>query len=51
MERKGRRHKQLLDDLKEMREYCKLKDEALDHTVSRIHFGRGSGPVARQTAG
>ena len=31
--RQGRRHKQLLDDLYEMRLYQKLKEEALDRTV------------------
>jgi hypothetical protein len=31
--RLGRRRKQILDDLKEMRGYCKLKVEALDRTV------------------
>jgi len=30
---RGRRHKQLLDDLKETRVYWKLKEEALDRTV------------------
>jgi hypothetical protein len=29
-ERRGRRRKQLLDDLKEKRGYCKLKEEAVD---------------------
>jgi hypothetical protein len=29
MGRKGRRHKQVLDDLKEMRRYWQLKDEAV----------------------
>jgi hypothetical protein len=33
MGRKGRRHKQLLDDIREKRGYCKLKEEALNHTV------------------
>ena len=33
--RRGRRRKQLLDDLQEKRGYCKLKDEALDCTVWR----------------
>ena len=37
--RRGRRHKQLLNDLKERRGYCKLKDEALDRTVWRTRFG------------
>jgi hypothetical protein len=48
--RRGRRRKQLVDDLKETREYWKLKEEALDHTVWRTRFGRGCGPVARQNA-
>jgi hypothetical protein len=45
----GRRHKQLLDDLKEKRRYWKLKEEALDHTLWRTHFGKGYKPVVRQT--
>jgi hypothetical protein len=47
--RRGRRRKQLLDDLKEKRRYWKLKDEALDRTLWRTRFGRGYGPVVRQT--
>jgi hypothetical protein len=43
--RRGRRRKKLLDDLKERRGYCQLKEEALDRTVWRNRFGRGSGPV------
>jgi hypothetical protein len=31
--RRGRRRKQLLDDLKEKIRYWKLKEEALDHTL------------------
>jgi hypothetical protein len=31
--RRGRRCKQLLDDLKEKRRYCKLKEEALDRVL------------------
>jgi hypothetical protein len=31
--RRGRRGKQLLDDLKEKRRYWKLKEEALDRTL------------------
>jgi len=51
-ERRGRRRrKQIPDDLKERRGYWKLKDEALDRTVWRTGFGRGCGPVLRQTAG
>jgi hypothetical protein len=49
IEMTGRR-KQLLDDLKEKRRYCKLKEEALDRTQCRTCFGRGYGPVVRQTA-
>jgi hypothetical protein len=48
--RRGRRRKQLLDDLKEIRGYWKLKAEALDRPLWRTHFGRGCGPVLRQTA-
>jgi hypothetical protein len=44
------KHKQLLDDLKERRGYSHLKEEALDRTVWRAGFGRGFGPVVRQTA-
>ena len=37
--RRGRRSKYLLDDVKEMGEYWKLKEEALDRTVWRTGFG------------
>ena len=47
--RQGRRRRKLLDDLKERREYSHLKEEALDRAVWRAHFGRGFGPVVRQT--
>jgi hypothetical protein len=47
--RQGRRHSELLDDLKERREYCHLKEEALDRTMWRARFGRGFGSVVRQT--
>jgi len=46
---RGRISKQLMDDLKEKRGYWKLEEEALDRTVWRTGFGRGCGPVARQT--
>ena len=36
--RRGRRRKQLLDDLNENRGYCKLKEEALDRTVWRTRL-------------
>ena len=41
---RARRRRKLLDDLKERR-----KEEALDHTMWRARFGRGFGPVIRQT--
>jgi hypothetical protein len=47
--RRGRKGKQLLDDLKEKRGFCKFKEEALDHTLWRTCFGRGYGAVVRQT--
>jgi len=31
--RRGRRRRELLDDLEESREYCHLQEEALDRTV------------------
>ena len=48
--RRGRRRRKLLDDLKERIGYSHLKEEALDRTVWRAGFGRGFGPVVRQTA-
>jgi hypothetical protein len=45
-----RRRKKLLDDLKERRGYSHLKEKALDRTMWRAGFGRGVGPVVRQTA-
>ena len=47
--RRGRRRRKLLDDLKEKRVYSHLKEEALDRTMWRARFGRGFGPVVRQT--
>jgi len=47
--RRGRRRRKLLDDLKERREYSHLKEEAPDCTMWRARFGRGFGPVVRQT--
>jgi len=43
--RRGRRRRKLLDDLKERRGFCHLKDEGLCRTVWRDGFGRGFGPV------
>jgi hypothetical protein len=47
--RQGRRHGMQLNDLKERRGYSHLKEEALDRTMWRACFGRGFGPVVRQT--
>ena len=47
--RRGRRRKKLLDDLKNRRGYCQLKEEALDRSMWRAGFGRGFGPDVRQT--
>ena len=46
-ERRGRRRKQILYDLKEKRVYSKLKEEALDRTVWRTGFGRVCGYTFR----
>ena len=46
--RRGRRRKKLLDDLKDRRGCCQLKEEALDRTMWRNRFGRGFGPVVWQ---
>jgi hypothetical protein len=48
--RRGRRRMKLLNDLKEERGYSHLKEEVVDRTVWRAHFGREFGPVVRQTA-
>jgi hypothetical protein len=47
--RRKRRRKQLLDDRKEPIGNWKLNEEALDLTVCRTRFGKGYGPVVRQT--
>jgi hypothetical protein len=47
--RRGRWRRKLLDDLKERGGYSHLKEEALDRTMWRTGFGRGFGPVVRQT--
>jgi hypothetical protein len=46
--RRGKRRKQLLDDLKEARRHWYL-EKTQDRTLWRTQFGRGYGPVARQT--
>jgi len=47
--RRGRRCRKLLVDHKERKGYSHLKEEALDRTMWTAHFGRGFGPVVRQT--
>jgi hypothetical protein len=47
--RRGRRRRKLLDDLKGRKGYCHLMEEALDRNMWRARFGRGFGPVVRQT--
>jgi len=39
----------LLDDLEERRGDSQLKEEVLNRTMWRAGFGRGFGPVVRQT--
>jgi hypothetical protein len=46
--RRGRRRRNLLDDLKERRGYSCLKEEALDRKMWRARFGRVFIPVVRQ---
>jgi hypothetical protein len=47
--RRGRRRRKFMDELKERRGYSHLKEEAPDRTMWRVRFGRGFGPVVRQT--
>jgi hypothetical protein len=47
--RRGRRRKELLDDLREEKGPSELKYEVLDRTLLRTRFGRGYGPVVRQS--
>jgi hypothetical protein len=49
VDRSDRETRKLLDDLKERRGYSHLKEETLDRTMWRACFGRGLGPVIRQT--
>jgi hypothetical protein len=48
-ERRGRRRRKLLDDVKERRGYSHPKEEALDRSIWRARFGRGVEFVVRQT--
>jgi hypothetical protein len=47
--RRGRRRGKLLDDLKEMKGYSHLEEEDLDRTMWKSRFGKGFGPVIRQS--
>jgi hypothetical protein len=47
--RQGRRHKQLLGDLKKTTDYWKLKEKTLARTLWRDGCGRVYGTVVRQT--
>jgi hypothetical protein len=47
--RRGRRRKQILDDLEEKRRYWKLKVEVLGRTMWRTRCGRVYRAVLRQT--
>jgi len=49
-ERRGKRRRKLKDEHKVKWRYSYLKEEALDRTMWRACFGRGFGPVVRQTA-
>ena len=48
--RRTRKRKQLLDGLRETREYKNLKEKTLYRTLWRTLFGRNNGPVLRQSA-
>jgi hypothetical protein len=47
--RRGRRRKQLLDDLKETRGYCNLKVEVPVCILRKTGLVRGRGPIVRQS--
>jgi hypothetical protein len=47
--KRGRRRRKLLDDLKERRGYSHLKEEVLVRAMWRARFGKGFGPVVRET--
>jgi hypothetical protein len=47
--RRGRKRRELLDDLKERRGYSHSKKEALDRNMWRARFETGLEPVGRQT--
>jgi ABC-type ATPase with predicted acetyltransferase domain len=45
----GKRCTHLVECINKIRRYCKFTEEALYHTMWRTCFGRGYGPVTRQT--
>jgi len=47
--RRGIRSEQLLVDLEEKREYCKLRHEKIERNLRRTGFIRGYEPVVIQT--
>jgi len=47
-EKRGRRRRKLLDDLKERRGYSHLKEEAVDRTMWRVRFGDRSDRKTRK---
>ena len=47
--RRGRRRRKLLDDPKERRGYSHWMEDAVGGTMWRAHFGKGFGPVVRQS--
>jgi hypothetical protein len=49
-EKRGRRRRELLDDLTERRGYSHLEEEALGRNMWRAGFGKSFGPIVRQTA-
>jgi len=49
MRRRGRRCKQLVEDLQETKRYWNLKKKAADCTHWRTHFGRVYAPLIRET--
>jgi hypothetical protein len=48
--RRGSRRRMSLDDVMERKGYSHLKEDALDRTMWTARFGKGFGPVVRQTA-
>jgi hypothetical protein len=47
--KRGRRRRRISNERKEKTGYWKLKEESLDRILWKTYFGRGYGPVVRQT--